>query len=255
MQDEVVQVDAVQALKIIGHEVYPVAVFYLLYIVVVELGFLLPYSSLSGFQKGVVILATSPFSYLEAVGGTPTQTTQGLLNNFLVPAVLMLFAMLYNTSFSHRLRRFISVPSVFGISVVGTYVVSDVVWKLTPLPSTGTSIIGFCFTLSLVGAAASDLIVTPRRRDDPHRGVGTTIRICVRSLFLASSGAVMILWYLVNNPSWMIHLAGGGFSFILLYFWAEMGCPSLRALPKRLLDEPVRKILFTLIVIAAVLIA
>lgn len=247
--------EVVRALKSICLEEYPLITFWILYFAVIELGIALPYKSLNLYQTGFVMLLTSPFSYLETIGKTPAETTQGLVNNLFVPSVMMLFAMVYNLNFSNRLRRFVSVPPVFGASVIGTYVVADAVWKLKPLPSTGTSIIGFCFCAALSGAAFADLYDSRRSRGDPRPSKGMFVRFVTIGLIGALGLVIGFYGYLWMNPSWMLHLAGGGVSFLFLYLWTQLGNPSIRKLPRALLHESSRSVLFLLVALAVALVA
>ena len=241
-------------MKSLGLEEYPFIAFWILYFAVIELGNALPYKSLNPYQTGVVMLLTSPFSYLEAVGKTPAETTQGLVNNLFVPSAMMLVAMLYNLGFSHHLRRFVSVPSIFGASVIGTYVVADVVWKLTPLPSTGTSIIGFFFSVTLAVTAFSDLFESRQRKGDPLPSVKTILKMMAMAMFGTLGVAVMVSGYLWMNPTWMVHLAGGGVSFMFLFFWTKLGNPPIWKLPRILLSESSRGVLFVVVALAVALV-
>jgi hypothetical protein len=214
-------------LKSIGLEVYPVIVFYVAYLGVVELGILVPFRSLSTLQTGAVMLATSPFSFIEVVGKTPAQTEQGLWNNLFVPAALMVFAMIYNFSLSKRLKRYVSVPSIFGAGVIASYLISGTVWMLSPLPSTGTSIIGFDFAIAMALAAFSDLFESRRKEGEPRPDMKTVLRIIGISMFAALGLGIAFLGYLWSNPSWYLHLAGGGLSLVLVLLWRRMGTPPI----------------------------
>lgn len=219
----------------------------------IELGNLLPYGSLDMYETGIMMLVTSPFSFIEAVGKTPSETTQGLINNLFVPSAMMLFAMLYNINLSRRLRRFVSVPSIFGASVIGTYIVADVVWKVTPLPSTGTSIIGFCFCTALSCTAFADLYESRRRKGDRGPGMKEFVKFLATSIMGTLGLVVGFYGYLWQNPSWMIHLTGGGLALTSLLLWTELGTPPVRRLPRALLGESARAILFVVITLTVVL--
>ena len=241
--------EAVRALRKILWEVYPVLLFYALYVGVVGLyNALQPFAPIPADEANWILLVTSPFSFIEAVGKTPTQTTQGLLNNFFFPAAMMVMAMLYNTFLSNRLKRYISVPSVFGAGVIGSYLVAGVVWKLTPQPDTGTSIIGFTFTVTLAAAAFADLFEYRKHAGPERPSAKVAVRIVAMMLFGVFAAVMTFNAYLWMNPSYYLHLAGGGAAIIFLYLWSEMDAPSIRKLPRALSSEASRGILFLLIV-------
>lgn len=236
-------------------EIYPILAFYGLYAVVVEFYQAHPFETLPSDLGKWSMLLTSPFNYFEVVGKTPAETTQGLFNNFLFPATLMILAMLYNIILSHRLRKYVSVPSIFGASVIGTYLASDFVWKITPYPATGTSIIGFAFAVALAATAFADLIEYRQVAGPTRLNAKTSLKIVASALFAAFALVTIFNSYLLMNPSALLHLAGGGISLMFLYIWSEMGRPSVLKLPGALGSSDSRSILFILGVVLVVLLA
>jgi hypothetical protein len=251
--------EVLRGLRIMVGEVYPILAFYGLYAGVVEFyAAVHPFTTLSPDQAKWIMLVTSPFNYIEAVGKTPAETTQGLYNNFLFPAALMIFSMLYNIVFSRRLRRYVSVPSIFGVSVIGSYLESWIVWKASPYPATGTSIIGFCFAVAIACTAFADLIAIlfefRRRPRGAPLGARMFLRLVPGWLFGAVALDIIFNSYLWGNPSYILHLTGGGISFVFLYLWTKVGNPSVPRLPRALSSESFRGILFVLIAALVVII-
>jgi len=237
-------------------ELYPVLAFYVLYAVVIGLyDALQPFTPLPSYEAGWIMLVTSPFNYAEAVGKTTAETTQGLYNNFTFVAVLMVISMLYNIFVSRRLRRYVSVPSIFGASVCATYVVSWGVWKISAYPATGTSIIGFSFAFALAATAFADLVEHRKLDLTARRSIRSITGILLCSFVLAFALVTVFSSYLWGNSSYFLHLAGGGIAFVALYLWTELGNPSLRALPKALVSGPSSAVLFVLVVTVVVLLA
>jgi len=242
-----------KGLKTTVKELYPILAFYALYYGVVRFYAALQPIKLPSVEELWIMWATSPFSYMEAVGNTPTQTTQGLLNNFAYPAAMMVTLMLYNVFFSRRLRRTISVPSVFGAGVFGTYLVSWVIWKLSPQPGTGTSIIGFSFALATTICAFADLLSLPKKKAHERLSMNAKMKIIGMSVFAAFGLVQMYAAYLWMNSAALFHLVGGAACLIILFFWSEIGRPSIPALPKSLAGESSRSVLFALVVVVVAL--
>lgn len=235
------------------NEVYLILVFYALYYGVVRLYGALQLIRLSSIAELGIMWATGPFNYMEAVGNTPAQTTQGLLNNFAFPAAMMATLMLYDIFLSRRLRKTVSVPSVFGGSVVGTYLVSWVIWKLSPQPGTGTSIIGFSFALAVTVCAFADLVSLPKKRANERLGVTTMLRIVGMAIFAAFGLVQIFLAYLWMNSAAIFHVTGGVVCLLVLFAWSKIGSPSIPALPKSLATDSARSALFVLVTVIVAL--
>jgi hypothetical protein len=177
----------------------------------------------------------------------------GPLQQFPLPGHLDDTGDAYNIVLSHRLRRYVSVPSIFGASVVGTYLASDFVWKITPYPATGTSTIGFTFAVALAVTAFADLIEYRQMAGPTRPNPKTSLKIVASALFAAFALVTIFNSYLLMNPSAVLHLAGGGISLLFLYIWSEMGRPSILKLPGVLGNSDSRSIMFMLIVVLVVL--
>lgn len=256
IHDQSARLEAVSGAKLTLGELYPVVVFYALYAAVIGLyDALQPLAPLPSNEVGWIMLVTSPFNYAEAVGKTAAETIQGLYNNFTFVALLMGISMLYNILLSHRLRRYVSVPSIFGASVAASYLVSWGVWKFSPYPATGTSIIGFSFALSLAITAFADLIEFRKLDLAARREVGNASRIIVCSLVMVFAFLTAFNSYLWMNPSYLLHLAGAGCTLMFILLWREMGCPSVRKLFGVLLDERNRMVFFVVGIVLVVLLS
>ncbi len=250
------KMEAVRAARTMLGELYPILVFYGLYYGVIRLyAALAPFSAIPAMEQNWIMLLTSPFNFVEAIGTTSESTAQGLINNFAFPSGLMALAMVYNIVLSGRLRRQVSVPSVFGAAAVGTYFTSALVWKVSPSPATGTSIIGFTFLVTIAATAFADLHQLTKVRPDPKRMTKWSLRVVAIAFFLAFGMVETPYVYFLGNPSALLHLLGGGCSIMFLYIWTLLGCPSIPRLPKELGSERSRGIAFGLLVALVVLLS
>lgn len=250
------RLEAVRGAKLALGELYPVIAFYALYAAVIGLySVLQPFAPLPSNEAAWIMLVTSPFNFAEAVGKTSAETIQGLYNNFTFVAILMSLSMLYNVLLSHRLRRYVSVPSIFGSSVAASYLVSWGVWKIFPYPATGTSIIGFSFALSLAITASADLIEFRTLDLASRREAGNASRIIVCSLVVVFAILTAFSSYLWANPSYLLHIAGAGCTLMFILLWREMGCPSAWKLLGTLLEESNRMFFFVVAIVLAALLS
>lgn len=250
------KLEVIRAARTMLGELYPILGFYGLYYGVIRLyDALAPFNTLPTIEQNWIMLSTSPFNFVEAIGKTSEATIQGLTNNFAFPAALMALLMAYNIGVSGRLRRVVSVPSVFGAGVMGTYFTSALVWKFSPSPATGTSIIGFTFMVMIAITAFADVHQLSRVKPNPKKMTKWRLKVVAIVFFLVFGVVETPYAYLLGNPSALLHLFGGGSSIMFLYVWTLLGSPSIPRLPKELGSERSRAIAFGLLVALVVLLS
>jgi len=208
------------ALQAVLGELYPVFIFYGLYAAVVFLyDGLQPFKPLPLGAANLIAFTTSPFSFVEATPPYSSSTTVGLYNNFLLVAVLMVFLAMYNLILSRSLKPFVTLPSVFGAGVAGSYLVSLSIWILSKQPATGTSIIGFTVVAAIVVTTLADLISQLRLIVAGERSARTYLRAYAVLILFGVASLIALNSYIVGNPSFLLHLVGGAASGGVLVLW------------------------------------
>ena len=194
---------------------YPVLLFYLLYYFVVQ-----AYDYLPSMRGNLFDFLTSPFSFVEAAPPYSKSITQGLYNNFLFVAVIIIIAGLYSIYLEKRFKRWLSVPLVFFSGVLSTYMASAGIWAVFGQPATGTSIIGFTMASFIAVGSIADvkrnLAVMMRGN---KQGKTFVVGFLLLVLFLWSSYAILTS-YLIGNGAYALHLAGGSLSWLVLLSWS-----------------------------------
>jgi hypothetical protein len=170
---------------------------------------------IGNFGKELAFLS-SPFNMLEDFSGYYSglyqSPQQGYIYNTVFTTAFLFFAAFYYHFITEN-KRF-SIERVFLGSIVGSYVVSIVVWMLTGWPSTGTSIIGFCVLAYLLGLSSYDLLVVKRKEPQLRFKTAKSIMIIPTIIF---SSIILLFGYLLGNNASVYHLAGGAICGILAF--------------------------------------
>lgn len=107
------------------------------------------------WYNNVLAFLTSPFNFKEDFLKTYSSVTQGIWLNLVFTFAIIAFSIFYFRMLAVSKR--ISPTLIFWTSVLASYVVAGAIWLLKGVPSTGTSIIGFCITAFLIGSSFKDL--------------------------------------------------------------------------------------------------
>ena len=158
-----------------------------------------------GSDRSVIFL-TSPFNEMEDFSHAYPSPGVGLLNNFGVVSVLLLAAALYYVYYMRWGKRYMSPNGAFLFAVLSTYIASGLAWRLKGEPAAGTSIIGFSALLFIIVGSISDL----KYYWGPKRLTGKTLLGTSAYLsFLFLAPILIVFLYVVGNPSYGWHVAGG----------------------------------------------
>jgi len=165
------------------------------------------------------LFATSPFSPLEDFSRIYSSVTVGLISNFFVVALLILISEIIADFVLKNGKSY--VRTTFVYSILSSYILSFIIFVLLGTPSTGTSIIGFCFSILIAYMLLSEVYsILHRIAGGPQqmtiKGLLNHINFVVMGLFkviifgaFVYVLAVFTLYsYIIGNPSWWLHLSG-----------------------------------------------
>lgn len=157
-----------------------------------------------------LVFLTAPFNGIENLSRVYGSFQQGLEANFLFILCLIIATEIYCSYFMKFFRRRIGIVRLFLFSVLASYILSALEWRLTGYLSSGTSIIGFCLAVFLTLSLIVDLAVYLRKKD---LGARTTRRpsklIAVTYVYAAVVSAVVLIFsFLIGNLNAVRHLEG-----------------------------------------------
>lgn len=164
------------------------------------------------------LFVTSPFNGLEDLSKIYGSLWSGLLNNYVVVAIVLWLAEIYAVHFSIKLKAH-SPYIIFLCSVLATYVLAALVWVATGQPSAGSSIIGFSITGFLLASLLLDAkhyILSGLQR---IKSSVFSVRGWLGYLLAIMSPiltAFLLATYLISNQSWWLHLLGGGIFLLII---------------------------------------
>lgn len=165
------------------------------------------------------LFATSPFSPLEDFSRIYSSVTVGLISNFFVVGMLILIAEVIADFVLKNGKNY--VRTTFVYSILSSYILSFIIFLLLGTPSTGTSIIGLCFSILIAYMLISEAYAILHKiargpQQMTMKGLLNHINFVVMGLFkVIIFGAfvyvitVFTLYsYIIGNPSWWLHLSG-----------------------------------------------
>lgn len=161
----------------------------------------------------LVLFLTSPFNDQEIASPEYASIREGLFENYLIPASMIVVAPVSNLWLQNRNRMYPTPWRVFLSSVVATYIVSALVWLKSGLPATGTSVIATCMAVLLLVYSVDGVMQASIKRekekeiaqDFTHRKLSAVLLAFCFAFSLVTSCC-----YLLDNPAFKLHLLGGG---------------------------------------------
>jgi hypothetical protein len=161
---------------------------------------------------------TSPFNPLEITSQTYGSYTIGEVSNFGLVAIIILGADIYHQFFSIRWKNQLLPRTVLFAAIAASYIVSGLVWIFDKIPSTGTSIIGFCLIGYIVINSSADFKNYRRAKLMREQGkVAASSRKVLAYVWLLVLSWVGLVFLFLDNSSYWLHLLGGGISLVIIF--------------------------------------
>ncbi len=161
---------------------------------------------------------TSPFNPLEITSRAYGSYTIGEVSNFGLVAIIILGADVYHQFFSTRWKNQLLPRTVLFAAIAASYMVSGLVWIFDKMPSTGTSIIGFCLIGYVVINSSADFKDYQRAKLLREQGkAAASARKTLAYIWLLVLSWVSLVFLFLDNSSYWLHLLGGGISLVIIY--------------------------------------
>lgn len=138
---------------------------------------------------------------------------KGFIENFIIPSIVMIIYLFYY-HFSYFAKKFnLTLGVIFLSGIIGTYLMSGILWIFSNINGTGTSIIAFCLL-----ADFSVLLILDTKY------YWNKERIKSYCLLISSFASVyfLITGYILGNSSFLLHIFGFGFSIPLLEIFRRL---------------------------------
>lgn len=188
---------------------YILLLFTALYLVV-----LLVYSvSLKTFLgSNILAFLTSPFNFVEDFSKVYKSPMEGYWLNAGFTAFIISVSIVYAQLLASSKR--VKPELVFWTSILASYLVSIFVWRFNGMPSTGTSIIGFCMTAFLLLSSLHDLPAYFKKLRNKLCFLTIGKLFAINLVFVFS--LVVLLSYWLGNSSYPYHFVGGAICGVLI---------------------------------------
>lgn len=136
----------------------------------------------------------------------------GFVSNFLEPLVIITGYECYNRiTFLKHESYFLTAEYSFVFGVIATYLLSLFNWIVHNSPGSGSSILSFCFSISLIIYMLIEVIFIFGKKfnkgDTPSHRI-LKRRLYVRVVLIPTLSYFVYVTLVYDNPSWTLHLAG-----------------------------------------------